>query len=261
MSAIARTVVRGAWPSSRRVTAPSSKRSPSSARAPRDRSSRPWRASRSTSSAPPASGRRRPGRCRGRHPPRAPPDRQRDRRRPALARSPRAPAPRDGPAPMAAGAAPDAVARQVPRCGPGADPRSARRSPPPADAAATARRNIAAAHLERALAERAPGDDRGRLPGRAATGRSSTRRPPTRASAARAPGRGARPRQPARCPTRPGRTERRSTSTSRGCSALLSRSWPPRADPRVRPAIEAAAPTQPITIHLRHEERARRVAA
>ena len=162
---------------------------------------------------------------------------------------------------MAAGADADAVASHLLRCGPGADPEvSALLRRAAADAARHGAPHTAAAYLERALAERAPGDDRGRLLAELATVAFDAGLPDSRERLREAL---------AEAHDRDSRLDVLTRLAALnvvdldepGLSALFEQELAAETDPRVRLAIEAAALDTLITIPSRHEERARRVAA
>jgi DNA-binding CsgD family transcriptional regulator len=162
---------------------------------------------------------------------------------------------------MAAGADADSVASHLLRCGAEGDPEvSALLRRAAADAAQQGAPHTAAAYLERALKERAPDDDRGRLLAELATVAFDAGLPDSRERLREA------------LTEAHDRDSRLDVLTrlaalnvvdidEPGLSALFEHELAAETDPRTRLAIEAAALDTLITIPARHEERARRVAA
>jgi DNA-binding CsgD family transcriptional regulator len=162
---------------------------------------------------------------------------------------------------MAAGADDDSVASHLLRCGEGADPEvSALLRRAAADAAQHGAPHTAAAYLERALKERAPGDDRGRLLAELATVAFDAGLPDWRERLREAL---------AEAHDRDSRLDVLTRLAALnvvdldepGLSALFEHELASETDPGTRLAIEAAALDTLITIPARHEERVRRVAA
>ena len=162
---------------------------------------------------------------------------------------------------MATGADDDSVACHLLRCGADADPEvSALLRRAAADAARHGAPHTAAAYLERALKERAPGDDRGRLLAELATVVFDAGLPDSRERLREAL---------AEAHDRDSRLDVLTRLAALnvvdidepGLSALFEQELASETDPRTRLAIEAAALDTLITIPARHEERARRVAA
>ena len=162
---------------------------------------------------------------------------------------------------MDAGADPDAVASHLLRCGAEGDPRvSALLVGAAIEAAHHGAPHTAAAYLERALQERAPGDDRGHLLAQLATVAYDAGLPDARERLREALG---------EAHDRDGRLDVLTRLAALnvvdiaepGLSALLEAELAAEADPRTRMAIEVAALDTLITVPARHEERARRVAA
>ncbi len=162
---------------------------------------------------------------------------------------------------MATGADDDSVASHLLRCGADADPEvSALLRRAAADAARHGAPHTAAAYLERALKERAPGDDRGRLLAELATVVFDAGLPDSRERLREAL---------AEAHDRDSRLDVLTRLAALnvvdidepGLSALFEQELASETDPRTRLAIEAAALDTLITIPARHEERARRVAA
>ena len=162
---------------------------------------------------------------------------------------------------MATGADDDSVASHLLRCGAEADPEvSALLRRAAADAAQHGAPHTAAAYLERALKERAPGDDRGRLLAELATVAFDAGLPDSRERLREAL---------AEAHDRDSRLDVLTRLAALnvvdidepGLSALFEQELAAETDPRTRLAIEAAALDTLITIPARHEERARRVAA
>ncbi|HEX6621643.1 MAG TPA: AAA family ATPase, partial [Solirubrobacteraceae bacterium] len=161
----------------------------------------------------------------------------------------------------ATGADDDSVASHLLRCGPDADPEvSALLRRAAADAAQHGAPHTAAAYLERALKERAPGDDRGRMLAELATVAFDAGLPDSRERLREAL---------AEAHDRDSRLDVLTRLAALnvvdidepGLSALFEQELACETDPRTRLAIEAAALDTLITIPARHEERARRVAA
>ena len=162
---------------------------------------------------------------------------------------------------MAIGADDDSVASHLLRCGAGADPEfSALLRRAAADAAQHGAPHTAAAYLERALKERAAGDDRGRLLAELATVAFDAGLP------------GSRQRLREALAEADDRHSRLDVLTrlaalnvvdidEPGLSALFEQELAAETDPGTRLAIEAAALDTLITIPSRHAERVRRVAA
>ena len=162
---------------------------------------------------------------------------------------------------MATGADDDSVASHLLRCGADADPEvSALLRRAAAEAARHGAPHTAAAYLERALKERAPGDDRGRLLAELATVVFDAGLPDSRERLREAL---------AEAHDRDSRLDVLTRLAALnvvdidepGLSALFEQELASETDPRTRLAIEAAALDTLITIPARHEERARRVAA
>ena len=162
---------------------------------------------------------------------------------------------------MATGAEDDSVASHLLRCGADADPEvSALLRRAAAEAARHGAPHTAAAYLERALKERAPGDDRGRLLAELATVVFDAGLPDSRERLREAL---------AEAHDRDSRLDVLTRLAALnvvdidepGLSALFEQELASETDPRTRLAIEAAALDTLITIPARHEERARRVAA
>jgi DNA-binding CsgD family transcriptional regulator len=162
---------------------------------------------------------------------------------------------------MATGADDDSVASHLLRCGADADPEvSALLRRAAAEAARNGAPHTAAAYLERALSERAPGDDRGRLLAELATVAFDAGLPDSRERLREAL---------AEAHDRDSRLDilTRLAALSvvdidePGLSTRFEQELAAEGDPRTRLAIEAAALDTLITIPARHAERARRVAA
>jgi DNA-binding CsgD family transcriptional regulator len=162
---------------------------------------------------------------------------------------------------MATGADDDSVAGHLLRCGADADPEiSALLRRAAADAARYGAPHTAAAYLERALSERAPGDDRGRLLAELATVAFDAGLPDARERLREAL---------AEAHDRDSRLDvlTRLAALSvvdidePGLSTRFEQELAAETDPPTRLAIEAAALDTLITIPARHAERARRVAA
>ncbi len=162
---------------------------------------------------------------------------------------------------MAIGADDDSVASHLLRCGAGADPQvSALLRRAAADAAQHGAPHTAAAYLERALKERAAGDDRGRLLTELATVAFDAGLPDSRERLREAL---------AEAHDRDSRLDVLTRLAALnvvdieepGLSALFEHELAAETDPGTRLAIEAAALDTLITIPARHAERARRVAA
>jgi DNA-binding CsgD family transcriptional regulator len=162
---------------------------------------------------------------------------------------------------MAFGADDDSVASHLLRCGAGADPEfSALLRRAATDAAQHGAPHTAAAYLERALKERAAGDDRGRLLAELATVAFDAGLP------------GSRERLREALAEAHDRDSRLDVLTrlaalnvvdidEPGLSALFEQELAAETDPGTRLAIEAAALDTLITIPARHAERVRRVKA
>ncbi len=162
---------------------------------------------------------------------------------------------------MAIGADDDSVASHLLGCGAGADPQvSALLRRAAADAAQHGAPHTAAAYLERALKERAPGDDRGRLLAELATVAFDAGLPDWRQRLREAL---------AEARDRDSRLDVLTRLAALnvvdldepGLSALFEQELAAETDPGTRLAIEAAALDTLITIPNRHAERVRRVAA
>ncbi|MGZ6670844.1 MAG: AAA family ATPase [Solirubrobacteraceae bacterium] len=162
---------------------------------------------------------------------------------------------------MATGADDYSIASHLLRCGADADPEASallRRAA--ADAARHGAPHTAAAYLERALKERAPGDDRGRLLAELATVVFDAGLPDSRERLREAL---------AEAHDRDSRLDVLTRLAALnvvdidepGLSALFEQELACETDPGTRLAIEVAALDTLITIPARHEERARRVAA
>jgi DNA-binding CsgD family transcriptional regulator len=162
---------------------------------------------------------------------------------------------------MAIGADDDSVASHLLRCGAGADPQASallRRAA--ADAAQHGAPHTAAAYLERALKERAPGDDRGRLLAELATVAFDAGLPDSRERLREAL---------AEAHDRDSRLDVLTRLAALnvvdidepGLSALFEQELAAETDPATRLAIEAAALDALITVPARHAERVRRVTA
>jgi hypothetical protein len=162
---------------------------------------------------------------------------------------------------MATGADDDSVASHLLRCGAEADPEvSALLRRAAGDAAQHGAPHTAAAYLERALRERAPGDDRGRLLAELASVAFDAGLPDWRERLREAL---------AEAHDRDSRLDVLTRLAALnvvdldepGLSALFEQELASETDPGTRLAIEAAALDTLITIPARHEERVRRVAA
>ena len=162
---------------------------------------------------------------------------------------------------MATGADDDSVASHLLRCGAGADPEvSALLRRAAVDAAQHGAPHTAAAYLERALKERAPGDDRGRLLAELATVAFDAGLPDSRERLREAL---------AEAHDRESRLDVLTRLAALnvvdidepGLSALFEQELATETDPRTRLAIEVAALDTLITVPGRHAERVRRVAA
>jgi DNA-binding NarL/FixJ family response regulator len=162
---------------------------------------------------------------------------------------------------LEARADPDAVASHLLRCGAEGDPRvSALLLDAALDAAHHGAPHTAAAYLERALKERAPGDDRGHLLAQLATVAYDAGLPDSRERLREAL---------AEAHDRDARLDVLTRLAALnvvdidepGLSALFEAELAAESDPGTRMSIEAAALDTLITVPARHEERARRVAA
>jgi DNA-binding CsgD family transcriptional regulator len=162
---------------------------------------------------------------------------------------------------MAIGADDDTVASHLLRCGAGADPQvSALLRRAAADAAQHGAPHTAAAYLERALKERAAGDDRGRLLAELATVAFDAGLPDSRERLREAL---------AEAHDRDSRLDVLTRLAALnvvdldepGLPALFEQELAAETEPATRLAIEAAALDTLITIPARHAERVRRVAA
>jgi DNA-binding CsgD family transcriptional regulator len=161
---------------------------------------------------------------------------------------------------MATGADDDSVAGHLLRCGAGADPEvSALLRRAAVDAAQHGAPHTAAAYLERALKERAPGDDRGRLLAELATVAFDAGLPDSRERLREAL---------AEAHDRDSRLDVLTRLAALnvvdidepGLSALFEQELAAETDPGTRLAIEVAALDTLITVPSRHAERVRRVA-
>ena len=131
---------------------------------------------------------------------------------------------------MDAGADADVIASHLLHCGPAGRPRGQRAAAaarPPTRRSA-ARPHTAAAYLERALRERAPGDDRGRMLSQLAHRRVRRRSARFARAPARGAARGGRTATAASTCSRASPRSTSSTSTTPGCRSCSRRSWPPR---------------------------------
>jgi DNA-binding CsgD family transcriptional regulator len=162
---------------------------------------------------------------------------------------------------MATGADADSVASHLLRCGAEGDPEvSALLRDAAAEAARHGAPHTAAAYLERALKERAPGDDRGGMLAELATVAFDAGLPDSRQRMREAL---------AEAHDRDSRLDVLTRLAALnvvdldepGLSALFEHELAAESDPRTRLAIEVAALDTLITVPSRHEERARRVAA